>query len=76
MANSNVMRRDTQHSILGGVCSGLAAYFGLDKNRLRIAAIVLFIFAGVGALLYIGLWIIIPKASTPQELDLMNRHNG
>lgn len=76
MAGKLPLRRDSVHSILGGVCSGLAAYFDLNKNRVRIAALVLFIFAGVGLILYVAMWILVPAATTRVELEYMKQHNG
>lgn len=46
--------------ILGGVCGGLAEYFGLDKTLLRIIYVLLVLFGGVGILVYIIFWIIMP----------------
>ena len=40
--------RDENNKILGGVCSGIAAYFGIDPVIVR----VLFIISGIGCLLY------------------------
>jgi phage shock protein PspC (stress-responsive transcriptional regulator) len=47
---------------LGGVCSGIAAYFGVDPIIVRILFIV-FGFTGVGFLLYILLWIFVPGSN-------------
>lgn len=60
--------RDPDNKVLGGVCSGLGYYFGFDPLWLRIAFAVIF-FAGFGSglLVYILLWIIIPKANTTSE---------
>ena len=59
--------RDPDDKILGGVCSGIAHYFGIEPLWLRLAlAISLFVF-GFGFLLYILLWIIIPQAKTTAE---------
>lgn len=60
--------RDPDDKVLGGVCSGLAHYFGFDPLWLRIAfAVVFFAGFGSGLLVYILLWIIIPKAGTTSE---------
>lgn len=59
--------RDKDNNVLGGVCSGLAAKFGIDALWLRLAFLVAFFFAGTGFLLYIILWIIIPEAKTTAE---------
>lgn len=60
--------RDTDDKILGGVCSGLAAYFGInDPLWIRIIFALLFFTFGTGFLLYILLWIIVPKAVTTAD---------
>lgn len=60
--------RDPDNKVLGGVCSGLGHYFGFDPLWLRIAfAVVFFAGFGSGLLVYILLWVIIPKAATTSE---------
>lgn len=59
--------RDKEHNVLGGVCAGFAAKFGIDALWIRLAFLVIFFFAGTGLLLYIILWIIIPEAKTTAE---------
>lgn len=59
------MYRDTQNSMIGGVCSGLAAYFGIDVVWIRIIFILLALFKGIGFVIYIILWIATPAAITP-----------
>jgi phage shock protein PspC (stress-responsive transcriptional regulator) len=51
--------RDEAHKVLGGVCSGVAAYFGIDPVIARVVFI-LFAFTGFGVLLYLLLWIFVP----------------
>ena len=46
--------------VIGGVCSGLAEYFGLDIALVRIAFVIAFLFASFGFWLYIILWIVLP----------------
>ncbi len=63
--------RDGRDELLGGVCAGIAAYFAIDPLWVRL----LFAFAGVfyggGILLYLLLWIIVPKAQTAaQRLEM------
>ena len=64
------MFRNPDDRILGGVLSGLAAYFGIDSTPLRILLLILgFILLSVGGffplmLAYIIMWIIIPQART------------
>jgi phage shock protein PspC (stress-responsive transcriptional regulator) len=75
------LHRDPDNSILGGVCSGLASYFNVDPWVVRIIFIIMlfinviippfFSLFGVGILLYIVLWIIVPKAhTTAQKLQM------
>ncbi len=59
--------RDPDDKVLGGVCGGIAHYFGFDPVWLRIAMACLFFFAGTGFLLYLILWIAIPEATTIAE---------
>ena len=67
--------RDPDNKVIGGVCSGIAAYLGWDVTLLRIILIVvslpffadgLVLFNGV-LITYIIAWIIIPEANTATE---------
>jgi phage shock protein PspC (stress-responsive transcriptional regulator) len=46
---------------LGGVCSGVALYMGVDPTLMRVILILLLL-AGIGFFAYIILWIVLPKA--------------
>ena len=59
--------RDVDHRSIGGVCSGIAAYFNLDVTLVRVLFVVLFLCASSGFWIYVVLWIIAPKAITPTE---------
>ena len=58
------MFRDPDDKVLGGVASGIAAYFGVDRVIIRLLFVILVIFGGTGLILYIILWIILPEART------------
>jgi phage shock protein C len=47
--------------MLGGVAGGLGSYLGIDPVLVRLSFVAL-AFAGVGILLYIIAWIVIPEA--------------
>ena len=64
---SKKLFRDTDDKFLGGVCAGLAHYFGIDTLWVRILWLVLVFFFGTGILIYIILWILIPQAETTAE---------
>src|SRR5688572_26443680 len=59
--------RDSSDKMLGGVCSGIASYINIDTSIVRLLfAIITFGGFGVGVLLYILLWIILPAKDLEQ----------
>ena len=55
------LRRSRGNRVLGGVCGGLGAFFGLNPLWFRILFILLAIPGGVpGVVPYLLLWLIIP----------------
>lgn len=62
------LMRDTNNRLLGGVCSGIAAYFKVDPVLVRVITIVTtFLTAGVAVPVYLLLWLVIPPARTAAE---------
>jgi len=59
--------RDEDDKIVGGVCSGVGHYFGIDRIWIRIIFLFAFFVWGVGFIPYLILWIVIPKAKTTAE---------
>jgi phage shock protein PspC (stress-responsive transcriptional regulator) len=57
--------RDENHKVLGGVCAGLANYFGTDAMIIRVIFIIL-AFAGAGVLAYIILWVAVPSTASTE----------
>lgn len=55
------LTRSRSDRVIAGVCGGLGAYLKLDATLLRIFFVVLFLASGVGVLLYLLLWIVIPN---------------
>lgn len=53
--------RSGKDRILGGVCGGIAEYLSIDPVIIRILWIIITLIWGTGILLYIILWIIIPR---------------
>lgn len=65
------MYRDPDSRVIGGVCSGLAAYWNMDPAIVRVVFIVLVIIGGSGLLIYLILWIVMPEAqTTAQKLEM------
>ncbi|MES2718751.1 MAG: PspC domain-containing protein [Pseudomonadota bacterium] len=56
----NRLRRSRSDKWIGGVCGGLAAITGIESWAWRLMLSLLFLFGGVGGLLYILLWIFVP----------------
>lgn len=59
--------RNPDEKALGGVCSGLAAYFNIDTVWVRLAMFLLIFFGGLSLWVYIILWIVIPEAKTTAD---------
>ncbi|PVZ53719.1 PspC domain-containing protein [Arthrobacter sp. H-02-3] len=55
------LMRPRNRKILAGVCAAVAQRFGISVTLVRLG-FVFFGFFGVGELVYIALWILIPKA--------------
>ncbi len=54
--------RSRKEKMLAGVCGGLAEYFDVDPSLVRLATVLLCLYAGTGLLVYIIAAIIIPEA--------------
>ncbi len=59
--------RDPENKYIAGVCGGLGAYFNTDPVWMRIIFLLILFAGGFGLILYIVLWIIIPKARTAAD---------
>ncbi|MGN6395956.1 MAG: PspC domain-containing protein [Mucilaginibacter sp.] len=56
--------RDPDDHLVAGVCAGIANYFNIDTVWIRLAFALFIPVGGSGLLLYLILWIIVPKATT------------
>ncbi|WP_162417047.1 PspC domain-containing protein [Cyclobacterium roseum] len=65
--NIKKLYRNPDDRVLGGVGSGLAAYFNLDVIWMRLAFVGLIFAGGSGFVLYLILWIITPMAKSITE---------
>ncbi len=63
-----VLERTLNDRMVAGVCSGLAVYTGIDANLLRVIFGVLCIFGGIGALIYLIAWVVIPEEGEKQSI--------
>ncbi len=62
--NPRKLYRDPDEKVLSGVSGGMGAYFNLDPVLFRVLFVLMAIFTGLGVLIYIILWIILPEAKT------------
>jgi phage shock protein C len=46
---------------LAGVCGGLAQYFNIDATLIRVLFVLLAVLGGSGLVVYVAMWIIVPK---------------
>ena len=65
--NTKMLTRG-ETGIIAGVCSGIADYYGLRKNGLRLAFLVTSFFFGIPILAYIISWLILPRYPTSQAM--------
>lgn len=56
--------RDPDDHLVSGVAAGIANYFDIPAVWVRLAFAISFAFAGSGFILYVILWIVIPKATS------------
>lgn len=59
--------RDMDNRIIGGVCGGLARYFGVNVKLLRFIFFISIFFGGLGFWTYVLFWIIAPARRSIRE---------
>ncbi|MCE1254989.1 MAG: PspC domain-containing protein [Anaerolineae bacterium] len=63
------INRSRSDRMLGGVCAGLANYLGIDTVWVRLFFILLTLGDGIGILIYLILWVILPdEANVDQSI--------
>jgi phage shock protein PspC (stress-responsive transcriptional regulator) len=60
--------RNPDDKVIGGVCSGLAAYFGVQEVLwVRLAFVIVFLTMGFGIIVYLVMWALVPEAKTAAD---------
>ena len=79
VVDTALVRNDEKHlyrsrrdRVVGGVCGGIAEYSSLDATLLRVL-MALFIVFGVGLLVYLVMWIVIPNEPRSDESNEWGR---
>ena len=64
--------------MVAGVCTGLASYFGLDVNLVRLAFAIFTFFWGIGALVYVVAWAVVPEEDEDSSIaeTFVNKQRG
>jgi phage shock protein PspC (stress-responsive transcriptional regulator) len=74
------MYRDLDKRIIGGVCAGMGAYWDIEPWIIRVIFIALALGGGLGVLIYLILYVVLPEAkTTAQKIEMkgdpVNIHN-
>lgn len=73
----NRLYRSQTNFVIGGVCGGLGKYLNIDPTLVRIFFVLFTLAGGAGPVVYLLLWLIIPKEGTPdgtwQNTDFRER---
>ena len=54
--------RDMDDRVIAGVCEGVGHYFDIEPRWMRLILLLLVFFGGTGIMLYLILWIVMPRA--------------
>lgn len=65
--------RNTSNHIIGGVCSGISDYTGIDAVWIRLIFVLLTLVYLTGALVYVILWIVLPGTGQSRERKKVQR---
>ncbi|MSQ99168.1 MAG: PspC domain-containing protein [Xanthomonadales bacterium] len=63
MAGTTGIRRSTSNAMIGGVCAGIAEFFGWSVTGTRVAYVLLSILSAAfpGIVVYLVLWLVLPR---------------
>ena len=61
-------RRSRRHKMIAGVCAGLAEEFGISITIVRLAFVLGTLVSGMGVILYLVLWVVMPYSSEAELL--------
>lgn len=53
--------RTRDNRVIAGVCGGIGQYLGVDPTVVRLATILLALLSGIGLVLYIAAWLLVPE---------------
>lgn len=62
------LQRSRTEKMIGGVCGGVAVYFNIDPTLVRILWVAMTLVVGVGILLYLIMWVVMPLEPPAEPL--------
>jgi phage shock protein C len=60
MSQQKKLYRSEDQRVIGGVCAGLARYFGVDPVLMRLIFAALALVQGLGVIAYLIIWLVVP----------------
>jgi phage shock protein C len=63
------LHRSTKRRMVGGVAGGIGERFDIDANIVRVVFVVLTVLYGLGAAIYLAMWVLIPQSGKPSDDD-------
>ena len=67
-AERRLLRRNSSDRVIGGVASGIGDYLNVDPLLIRIGFVGLMVFGGLGLILYVAGWILIPEDNESESI--------
>ena len=68
-AMENKLQRNMKNRVIGGVCSGLADYFGIDAAIVRVIFAFALLAFSTGFWIYIILWMVMPAGNGTETME-------
>lgn len=68
VSGERVLRRRSDDRVIGGVASGLGDFLNVDPLLIRIGFVGLMVFGGLGLILYVGAWMLLPDETREDSI--------
>lgn len=68
MSNAKRLVRKRDGKMIAGVAAGIADYFEVDVNLIRVILVVTAIMGGFGLVVYLVMWILVPEEGSDRSM--------
>lgn len=68
MSNAKRLLRKRDGKMIAGVAAGIADYFEVDVNLIRVILVVTAIMGGFGLVVYLVMWILVPEEGSDRSM--------